>query len=180
MKKNLKIARRYAKALMLLAKEQNQVEAYRENLAQITELICGSELESALLNPVYLAEQRRNALKAVLDKLRIEEMLYRFVVFLFDKERLDELDLINDAFQIMADAESGVIHAYVSSAVPVPDEITQKIADAVMRYSGRKVIFDIKEDPALIGGVITRLGDHVFDGSVRTRVDNLRDALKQG
>lgn len=179
MKKNLKIAKRYAKALMLLTHEQNQVQAYHEKLAQITELICGTELQNVLLNPVYLAEQRRSVLKAVLDKFQIEDMLGRFIIFLFDKERLDELAQINDAFQNMADAEAGLVRAYVSSAIKVPDEVTEKIADAVMQYTGRKVIFELQEDPELIGGVITRLGDYIYDGSVRTQLNTLRDVLKQ-
>ena len=179
MKRNLKLAKRYAKALMLLAKERNAVRAYRESLAQVTGLIYGSELASVLLNPVYRAEQRRGPLKAVLDKLQIEDMLYRFVVFLFDKERLDELDQINSAFQDMADVEAGLVRAYISSAVPVPDAVTKKIAEVIMRHTGREVIFDLKEDPALIGGIITRLGDYVYDGSVRTQLHSLRDVLKQ-
>lgn len=178
MKKNLKIAKRYAKALMLLALENDQLAGIRKNLSLISKLICGSELESALLNPIYHTQERRNLLKAVLDKLEPEDMLYRFLIFLFDQERLYELEQIDEVFQRMADAKEGLVRAEVSAAVAVPDEVTKKIADAVMRYSGRKVIIEVKEDPEIIGGLIARLGDYVYDGSVRTQVRNLREALK--
>lgn len=178
MKKNLRIAKRYAKALMLLAMENNQLEGIRKNLSLISSLICGSELEKALLNPIYRTEERKNLLKAVLDKLAPEDMLYRFIIFIFDQERLNELEQIDEVFQRMADDREGLVRAEVRAAVPVPDEVTQKIADAVMRYSGRKIVFEFKEDPEIIGGLIARLGDYVYDGSVRTQVSNLRDALK--
>lgn len=179
MKKNVKVSRRYAKALMLLAREEQKVDAFRANLALVTKLICESELENALLNPVYLKEQRRGLLTAVLGKLGLEDTMYRFIVFLFDQERLDELDLINETFQDMADAEEGLVRVQIASAVPVTDEVTKKIAAAVMENSGRKVIFEFEEDEALIGGLVARLGDYVYDGSVRTQVNNLRDTLKR-
>lgn len=180
MKKNLKISRRYAKALMLLAREENKVDAFRKSLSSVTELLCGSELEAALLNPVYLATQRRGLLTAVLDKLQIEDTLYRFVVFVFDKERLDEIAAIDEAFQAMADHDAGLVRAHVKSAVAVPDAVTREISEAVMKYTGREVVFDLSEDPDLIGGLIVRLGDYVYDGSVRTQVANMRDLLKRG
>lgn len=180
MKKNLKISRRYAKALMLLAREENKVDAFRKDLASVKELLCDTELEAALLNPVYLTTQRRGLLTAVLDKLKIEATLYRFIVFLFDKERLYELSQINDTFQAMADTDAGLVRAYVKSAVSVPDAVTKEIFEAVMKYTGRKVVFDVSEDPGLIGGLIVRLGDYVYDGSVRTQLSNMRDNLKRG
>lgn len=180
MKKNLKISRRYAKALMLLAREENKVDVFRENLSSVVELLCGSELEAALLNPVYLATQRRGLLTAVLDKLQIEDTLYRFLVFVFDKERLNEIAEINAAFQVMADNDAGLVRAYVKSAVAVPDAVTKEISAAVMQHTGRKVVFDLSEEPDLIGGLIVRLGDYVYDGSVRTQVFNLRETLKRG
>lgn len=178
MKKNLKISRRYAKALMLLAQEEQKVDTFRESMASAVKLICGSELEDALLNPVYLAGQRRGLLTAVLDKLELDKTLYRFIIFLFDQERLDELSAINRAFQDMADNAAGLVRAKISSAVPVPDDVTQKIADAVLKNSGRKVVFEFEENPELIGGLIAKLGDYVYDGSVRTQLTNLRETLK--
>lgn len=180
MKKNLKISRRYAKALMLLANGENKVDAFRSDLVSVVNQVCDTELESVLLNPIYMTDQRRGLLTAVLDKLQIEDTLYRFIVFLFDKERLNELALINNAFQTMADNAAGLIRAHVSSAVPVPDEVVEQIAAAVMQHSGRKVVFEFKEDKELIGGLIARLGDYVYDGSVRTQIDNIRENLKRG
>lgn len=180
MKKNLKISRRYAKALMLLAREEHKVDAFRKNLDAVVELMYGSELETVLLNPVYLGSQRRALFTAVLDKLQIEDTLYRFLVFVFDKERLNEIGEINEAFQVMADNDAGIMRAHVKSAVPVPEAITKEIAAEVMRHIGREVVFDLSSDPDLIGGLIVRLGNYVYDGSVRTQVVNMRDALKRG
>lgn len=178
MKKSLKISRRYAKALMLLAKEENKVDAFRTNLTAVTRLLCESELESALINPVYTQTQRRGLLIAVLDKLQIEGSLYRFFIFLFDKERIGEIALIDETFQTMADVADGLVRAHISAAVPVEDDVAQKIADAVKQALGRKVVLEFQEDPALIGGIVARLGDYVYDGSVRTQVNNIREALK--
>lgn len=180
MKKNLKISRRYAKALMLLAQEDNKVDVFQKDLSSAVELLCGSELGAALLNPVYLVMQRRSLLTAVLDKLQIEDTLYRFIVFVFDKERLNEIAEINEAFQAMADNAAGLVRAHVKSVVPVPDAVTRGISEAVMKYTGRKVVFDLSEDPDLIGGLIVHLGDYIYDGSVRTQVANLRDSLTRG
>lgn len=179
MKKNLKISRRYAKALMLLAQEEHKVDAFRQNLAAVVELLYGSELEAVLLSPVYLGTQRRGLFTAVLNKLQIEDTLYRFLVFVFDKERLNEIGEINEAFQVMADNAAGLVRAHVKSAVPVPEAITKEIAAEVMTRLGREVVFELSADPGLIGGLIVRLGDYVYDGSVRTQVSAMREALKR-
>jgi F-type H+-transporting ATPase subunit delta len=179
--KNLVIARRYAKALLLIGKEDGQAEGYRAELAGIRALLDAQpQLEQAINNPLYEAAGRKKVLQSVVAKLQLSGVMATFLQLLFDKGRFRFLAHIDTQFQKMADELKGVARASVVSAAALPSETVSKIRETLSKMTGRDIILEVEQDPGLIGGVITRIGDLVLDGSIRAQLLNMRESLTRG
>jgi F-type H+-transporting ATPase subunit delta len=179
--KNLAIARRYAKALLLIGKEDGQTETYREELGKFAELIAGDEtLERAVNNPLYDVEARRKVLGVLIEKLELSRTMNSFLTLLFDKGRIKFVGDINEFYQKLADELKGVIRANLVSATELSAETVEKITEALSGKTGKEVILEVDQDPSLIGGIVTRIGDLVLDGSIKTQLLNMRESLKRG
>jgi F-type H+-transporting ATPase subunit delta len=99
---------------------------------------------------------------------------------LFDKGRFGFLGAINEFYQKLADDLKGVARASLVSANELSSEAVEKIRKALSKKTGKDIVLDIKTDPALIGGVVTKIGDLVLDGSIKTQLLNMRESLKRG
>ncbi len=179
--KNLAIARRYAKALLLIGKEDGNTETYREELAGISHLIEREKtLEQAINNPLYNAEGRKKVLGSVIEKLGLSVVMKSFLTLLFDKGRFVHLNSINEFYQKLADELKGISRASLVSATALSSETVDKIRATLSEKTGKDIILDIEQDPSLIGGIVTRIGDLVLDGSIKTQLLNMRESLKRG
>ncbi|WP_373497915.1 ATP synthase F1 subunit delta [Desulfococcus sp.] len=179
--KNLAVSRRYAKALLLIGKEDGQAELYRAQLGEFSKLISqNKQLEQAFTNPLYDTEGRKRVLLAVIELLDLSKIVKAFLLLLFDKGRIGLLDSINDFYQKLADEFKGVALASLVSATELSSEAIEKIRESLSKVTGKEVKLEVKQDPELIGGVVTRIGDLVLDGSVRTQLLNMRESLKRG
>ena len=179
--KNLAIARRYAKALLLIGKEDGKTDTYREELGAFANLIEQEKgLQQVLVNPLYETEARKKVLTSVMDNLNLSAGMTTFLLFLFDKGRIGFLANINDFFQKFADELKGVARASLVSATELSTEAIEKIRLALSSRTGKDIILEVEQDPELIGGIVTRIGDLVLDGSVRTQLLNMRESLKRG
>jgi F-type H+-transporting ATPase subunit delta len=179
--KNLAIARRYAKALLLIGKEDGQIDLYREELDAIAKLIEQEKsLQQVLVNPLYDIDGRKKVLTNVTEKLDLSQSMTTFLLFLFDKGRIGFLSNINDFFQKFADELKGVARASLVSATELSSDTVDKIRSALSKRTGKDIILEVEQNPELIGGIVTRIGDLVLDGSVRTQLLNMRESLKRG
>ncbi len=179
--KNLAVARRYAKALLLIGKEDGQTDAYRKELSGFAELMAQEEaLNQAITNPLYEASGRRNVLQAVIDNLAISKTMKSFLLLLFDKGRIGFVDSINEFYQKLADELNGIARASLVSATDLSDDTVEKIRAALSKKTNKEIILEVEQDPALIGGIVTKIGDLVWDGSIKTQLSNMRETLKRG
>ena len=179
--KNLAIARRYAKALLMIGKEDGQTETYREELNGIAELIQGEKvLEQALTNPLYDAAGRRKVLEAVIEKMNLSKVMSSFLLLVFEKGRVGFIGSINEFYQKLADELKGVARASLVSATELSSEAIDKIRASLSKRTGKDITLEIEQDPTLIGGIVTRIGDLVLDGSIKTQLLNMRESLKRG
>ena len=179
--KNLAIARRYAKALLLMGKEDGQIETYRKELEDFSTLVQKEgALEQAINNPLYNAEGRKKVLRAVLEKLALSGIMKSFLTLLFDKGRFVYLSSINDFYQKLADELKGIARASLVSATELSSETVDKIRNTLSDRTGKDIILEVEQDPGLIGGIVTRIGDLVLDGSIKTQLLNMRESLKRG
>ena len=179
--KNLTIARRYAKALLIIGKEDGQAETYRDELDGFVKLMAKEkELEQAITNPLYGASGRKKVLETVIDKVGISKIVASFLLLLFDKGRFDFLSVINDFYQKLADELKGVLRASLVSASELSSEIVEKIRTTLSKRTGKDIILQVEQDPSLIGGIVSRIGDLVLDGSIKSQLLNMRESLKRG
>ncbi len=179
--KNLAIARRYAKALLLIGKEDGQAEAYGEELAQVADLLEREpQLQQAVTNPLYDADGRRRVLEMVVQKLELSRVMGSFLLLLFDKGRFGFLDSVNEFYQKLADELRGVARAKLTSATELAEETVEKIRESLSQKTGKEVKLEVEQDPSLIGGIVTKIGDLVLDGSIKTQLLNMRESLKRG
>lgn len=179
--KNLAIARRYAKALLLIGKEDNQIDTYRQELEEFSALIeKEGTLGQAINNPLYNAEGRKKVLESVTEKLALSRVMRSFLTLLFDKGRFVYLSSINDFYQKLADELKGIARASLVSATELSSEAVDKIRKTLSDKTGKDIILEVEQDPGLIGGIVTRIGDLVLDGSIKTQLLNMRESLKRG
>lgn len=179
--KNMAIARRYAKALMLIGKEDGQAENYREELAGFSALMEKEQaLRQAITNPIYENESRRKVLSAIVEKLELSAVMKSFLLLLFEKGRFGFLGFINDYYQKLADDLKGVARASLVSATDISSETIEKIKASLSKMTGKDIILDVDQDAGLIGGIVTKIGDLVLDGSIKTQLLNMKESLKRG
>ena len=179
--KNYAISRRYAKALMLIGQEDGQAETYKDELDAFVKILDGEpSFEDSMNNPLYAAEDRKRVLLAVIDKMGLSNIVKSFLVLLFEKRRFSHIRGINDYYQKLVDEHKGIVRADVVSATSLSDDAVEKIRASLSRMTGKEIILNIKQDAGLIGGVVTKVGDMVLDGSIKTQLENMKESLKKG
>jgi F-type H+-transporting ATPase subunit delta len=178
--KNLAIGRRYAKALLLIGKEDGQTETYRQELQLVSELIEeNATLERAINNPLYAIEDRKKVLEMIIEKLQLTRVITSFLLLLFNKNRIKFINEINEYYQKLADELKGVVRASLVSAADLSSETVDKIREALSKKVGKDVILEVEQDSELIGGIVTRIGDLVLDGSIKTQLLSMKESLKR-
>ncbi len=179
--KNLAIARRYAKALLLIGKKDGEAEVYRSELTGIYNVITGNkELEQTLTNPLHDADARKKVLVNLIDRLGVSKVMRSFLLLLFDKGRIGFIGSIDEFYQNLADDIKGIARATVTSATELSADAIEKIRAGLSQRTGKEVVLEVNQDPSLIGGIVTRIGDLVLDGSIKTQLLGMRESLKKG
>jgi F-type H+-transporting ATPase subunit delta len=174
------IARRYAKALFSLAIEKGRIEPWSDGLLALARSIDGSaELRDVLQNPAYTREVRAAVVARLAQGLALEAEPAALVNLLADRDRLPGIAGIAAAFRELADVELGRLRARVTSAVPLDDAAVHAIAERLSAATQKKVLVERAVDPAILGGVVAQVGSTVYDGSLRTQLEDLRSTLKR-
>lgn len=175
------IAKRYAKALVQIGSEAGSVEGFNAELTRFGALLTESpELSAIFGNPAYGIEEKKEILKGLVEKLSLSPMISNLMMLLLERGRLSVLPQIAESYGVYADELSGVIRPTLSSGLPLEPAQVEEIKAALAKSTGKKVELKVVVDPALIGGVVTQIGDKVFDGSVRTQLANIQDILQKG
>ena len=171
-------ARRYAKALFELSKEAGQVAEVAGELTSIGDLLDGNpELHGVLFRPLHPVAQRRAVLDGVTDRIGASPTVRSFFSLLIDQRRLVDFPAIHEEFERLASEDAGLRRAEVVSAGPLRDDQLERLRRALSTRTGGEVEVSVRVDPNLLGGVIAKIGDLVFDGSLRTQLRQLRANL---
>lgn len=171
-------ARRYAKALFELAKESGRVAEIGGELASIGDLLEGNpELHDVLFRPLHPVAQRRAVLDGVTERLGASPTVRSFFSLLIDQRRLVDFPAIRDEFERLASEDAGLRRAEIVSAGALRDDQLERLRRALSNRTGSEVEITVRVDPSLLGGVIAKVGDLVFDGSLRTQLRQLRANL---
>jgi len=175
------IARRYAKALVQLGAEEGAVERFNSELTAVNAVLADNPaLNSIFRSPAYGIEAKRAILRDIISKLELSGTVANFLQLILDRNRLAFLPQIAESFSAFADDLSGVIRPTLSSGLPLDGSQVGEIKAALEKSTGKKVVLNVEVDPNLIGGVVTKIGGTVYDGSVRTQLDRIEDILQKG
>jgi len=175
------MAGRYAQALFDLAKESNALDTVGADLATFQRLIDESaDLRRFLKSPAFSADEQIKALVALLGQAGIAGTAANFLKLVAAKRRLFAVDDMIRDFNKLHDAEKGVARAEVTVAEPLKDAHVLALKDALASVAGSSdVNVSIKVDPALIGGMIVKLGSRMIDSSLRTKLNMIRTRMKE-
>jgi F-type H+-transporting ATPase subunit delta len=172
------IARRYARAMLEIGVADGNFERLgREVRALARALKSSQELTVALTNPAFPKSDREKILRAILQRLGASQMVVNFTRLLLDRERLVVLPDISRELDALIDARAGRVAAQVRSAVPLDAGQRERLTQALEQLSGKKVEIKIDHDPSLLGGVVAKVGDTVYDGSLKTQLERMKQTL---
>jgi len=192
------VARRYAEALADVAVEHDQVEQIDANLRLFSGMIESSrELRETFASPIISLRDKRRVVDALIDRVlpdhktttlkeseagrvRAETLTANLLRTMLNHYRLHHLPKVYEQFKREMNKRKGLIIAEVITAAEVGSAEQKKLGRTLEKRTGKKVEFKFKTDPSLVGGLVTRVGSIVYDGSVRTQLQEIKQRLKRG
>jgi len=174
------LGRRYAKALFSLAVEADKLTKISQDLSDFVASWKGSrELRSVFENPSVGLESRRKVLREIATASSMDPTLRNTLLLVSDRGRLTHIEDIAEAFKVLAEERSGRVRAEVVSATELPKAYYTELQKTLERITGKQVSIAQHVDPSLLGGVVTRIGDQVFDGSLKNQLKELTHELSR-
>lgn len=176
---NKAVARRYAAAFFSLALEKGLVDSLEKELAEVVKTVDENpELQRFLENPMVVVTEKKKVVDEVFGG-RLSELTLDFLKVVLDKRREAYLKEIYNEFVKRANEARNLVDVEVTSAKELSQADLTALEARLVKMTGKQVRLTTKVDPALIGGLVVRIGDRVIDGSVTKRLELLREALLQ-
>jgi len=174
------MAGRYASALYDLALEQRALDSVKADLDRFDAMIEGSEdLNRLVRSPVFTAEEQKNALAAILEKAGIGGITANFLRLVAQKRRLFAVREMVRAFRAFVARHKGEARAEVTVAEPLSENHLNALKAALKSTTKKEVALDIRVDPAILGGLIVKLGSRMVDASLKTKLNSIKLAMKE-
>jgi len=175
------IARRYASALADVVLKTGETETVRSELKSWEGMIrSNANLQDALGNPAIPQAAKERVLEELLKRSTPSKTTSNFLRILLKNDRLMGLDEVNERFAAVLEERSGVVSANVISARELPESERAELRSNLERLTGKRLNINFGIDENIIGGVVTRIGSTVYDGSVKTQLENLKQQLVNG
>jgi F-type H+-transporting ATPase subunit delta len=177
------IARRYARALFAigLEKGEKELQAYAKDLSQLAELLNKSpELSRIFKNPIFTAEEKKGGIRSVLDKMEPNQVIRDFCFLLADKDRLAYLTEIEDHFRVLLDKEQGVMRGEIITAVTLAKAKKENIKKKLEEQLEQSLVLNHRVDKNILGGLVLKVGDKVYDASLKAQLNMLKENIKRG
>ena len=172
------IADRYARAIFELGVETGQLAPITEQVRRFAQVYAGNaELRAVLDNPIIEQAKRDAVLADISARLGVMGNALNLIRLLASRKKLRIVVDIARRLDRFTDEQAGVVRATVTSAGPMPESFYQKLVDELEAATARKIVLDRREDPTLIAGFVTRIGDNTIDGSVRGRLTEIERQL---
>ena len=171
------LARRYTRAIFQLAREQGQQEKIGREIEQFYAACRGSELQGVLTNPTFRLDDRKRILIQVANQLRLSIVSIHFFLLLLERDRLTYLPSIVTCYRRLLNEAQGRVEAKVVGAGPLEPAMVERLREVLRAISGKEVVLHQETAPALIGGVLVELEGKVYDGSVRTQLEKMKQRI---
>lgn len=172
------VARRYATALADVVIARGEAREVTEELnAWEQMMLTNGQLMEVFSNPTIPYEQKRKVLTSLIARTKVRPTTANFLQVLLQNQRLAELGEVNKRFARVLDERSGMVSADVTTARPVPAEAQDALRTRLAAMTGKNVRLSFKTDEELIGGIVTRIGSTIYDGSVRNQLEQAKAKL---
>jgi F-type H+-transporting ATPase subunit delta len=172
------VAKRYAQALFDLAGEEKDYMKFQGELKTMNSLIEGSrDLKEFFGNPVFEDSEKKAVLVEVLKKTSISPLMQNFLKLLVDKGRINSLADISECYEGLVFQALKMSRVNVRTAFPLNDDTVGKIKAMLEKMTGKSVEMMVEQDPSLIAGMVVKIGDKVYDGSIKSQLNNIRQLL---
>jgi len=174
------MAGRYANALFELALEANAIDQVSAGLATFDAMVAEStDLARLVKSPVFTAEQQASAIGAIVDKAGIGGLAAKFLKLVASNRRLFAVGDMARAYKALVAKHKGEVTAQVTAAEKLNDARLGEIKAALKSVTGKDVQMDVQVDPAIIGGLIVKVGSRMVDSSLRTKLNAIKFAMKE-
>ncbi len=175
------VARRYASALADVVLKNGETDQVKAELKEWEALInSNGNLQTAFSNPAIVHLNKEKVLESLLEKTRPSKTTANFLRVLLSNSRLTELGEINERFASVLDERNEIVAADVTSARELRDDERSELKANLEKLTRKTVNLNFETNRELIGGVVTRIGSTVYDNSVKTQLENLREQLISG
>ena len=173
------VARRYAQALFEIARDENKLDAIAKELAAFAAAYECSEDFRQFEQLPGLSDEARGSIVVELGKsLKASDATTRTMTLLAQRQRLSTLPDLVAAYNALSDEHQGILRATVRAAKPLASGYLQRLTKKIEEATGKKVVAEFQLDDSLIAGVVTQIGDRIVDGSVRGKLEQLRQSLR--
>lgn len=172
------IAKRYAQAIFELGIESSNVAALTDEVKRMAQTYeASADLRALLENPLVGEQERQAVIDEICAKMRFSGLAKNTLGLLAQRRRIAALPAISRELARLADERAGLVRGTVTSAGPLSETYFQKLQREVERFTGKKVVLERQQDPALIAGLVIQIGDRIIDGSARARLNQMREKL---
>lgn len=176
-----RVAKRYARALFELAKESGKIEEYGRDLEVVNSLFNSNEAVKSGLTSVVAGHETKTALlDAIIGAAGTDKVVANFLKVLLAAGKMVVLPHVAHEYAALADEATGKLRGEVTAPMAMDKAAMESLSAALSKALGKQVILEARQDPSLIGGVVARVGNLVFDASVRTQVQRMKESLIKG
>jgi F-type H+-transporting ATPase subunit delta len=172
-------ARRYAEAAFQLASRDDALDEYAEGLDVAVQMLAGEAARDIVRNPARPLRDRIEFVSGMLER-RVPEPVFKLIGLLVERGRIDQLPRVAAEYRRLLNAQRSVVEAVATAASPLSGDETAALQKKIAQMTGRTVDLRVEVDEALIGGLTVRVGDTLYDASVRGRLERLRERLVAG
>lgn len=173
-------AKRYAKAVFSLGVESGEFERLGQEIELVSVAMGQDEaFNDILVSPLHDLSSRRQLVTALVNKKGFSATVKNFLMLLVDNGRAPLLPEISKCYQKLSDEKAGRMKATVITASKVAESVVEELKSSLEKSTGKKVALTPEVDPGLVGGLVIKVGDIVYDGSIRTQLQLLKDSIRK-
>ncbi len=175
---SLTVSRKYARAFLQIGQSEGKFEALGRELEQLQDLLRqNKELRSVLFSFVYPAPTRKKIAGAIAQAVGLSKTTMDFLNLLIDRERMDHFPEIVKSYQSLCDEVAKRVRATLVTPADLPPDRVEEVKKQLEARTGKEVILSLERDSSLIGGALTRIGNVIYDGSLKTQLFQVRENL---
>lgn len=173
------IANRYAEALFQIGEEEKLTDMLYQELSEIVNLIkVNQDLFSILKSPVISKKEKISLIDNIFeDKININ--IKNFLKILIEQDRISFISDISDSYKELLNEKNNILEGFVISAIPMKKEEIKELEEKLSEKYNKNVTLENKVDKSILGGILVRLGNEEIDGTVKTRLDKMKEQLSQ-